>query len=195
MQMPRLAGVLLLCLGWSLASAAHAQVAKATPAATSVRLGAVVYLHRWSQAGQNEYTPKGQEDLDRWRDMVTIDVHASAHDGEQLAGIANGVLANYQKAGQIIRTDSRPRTPTRPAEHLIVALLAGRQVVEAAFARVVLIEGTGFVLVYSHRAYGKARAAEIGKWVQANGPAVEKMLMEWQGVPKLADLNRLPQAQ
>lgn len=194
MHVLRLASLLILSLGCALAPAAHAQAAKAAPAATSVRLGNVEYLHRWSQAGQNEYTSKGQEDLAHWRDMVTIDVHASAHDGDQLAAIANGVLGNYQKAGQIIRTDSRPRTPTRPAEHLIVALLAGPQVMEAAFARVVLVEGTGCVVVYSHRAYGKERAAQIGQWLQANGPTVEKTLMEWRGVPKLADLRRLPQS-
>jgi hypothetical protein len=37
--------------------------------------GGTDYVHRWSKNGQNEFTPPNDKDLDRWRDMVTINVN------------------------------------------------------------------------------------------------------------------------
>jgi hypothetical protein len=98
----------------------HAQ--SAAVSRTSVTLGGTEYLHRWSKAGQHEFTPRGDEDLAHWRDMVTINVHDAVADGEQLADLANRVVGNYQSHGKILRTDSRPRTAQRPAEHLVQVL-------------------------------------------------------------------------
>jgi hypothetical protein len=161
----------------------------------SVGFGGTTYLHRWSKAGQNEFTPAGQEDLGKWRDMLTLNVNSKVRTGEQLAGVANGVLGNYERAGgKIVRTDSKPRTPQKEAEHLIVALLSAPGVLEAAFARVVLDYGQGMVLVYSHRAYGPQAGAAMGKWLEANGQRVETQLMGWNGYLHPAPLARLPQA-
>lgn len=183
----------LCCLSLLLIAPAFAKEPLPPPA--SVSLGGVQYLHRWSRAGQNEFTPAGQEDLKKWRDMVTLNLHAKVRTGEQLAGLANGVLGNYQGAGgRIVRTDSKPRTPQKEAEHLIVALLSAPGVIEAAFARVVLVDGQGMVVVYSHRAYGPQAGATIGKWLEANGQKVETQLMAWNGYTRPAQLARLPQA-
>ena len=105
------------------------------------------------------------------------------------------MLANYQRAGKIVRTDSRPRTPTRPAEHLIVAVLGNAGFLEAVFARLLLNDGVGTVAVYAHRVYGKAVGPEMGKWLEANGPQVESALMGWGALPKPAALRALPQSQ
>jgi hypothetical protein len=165
------------------------------PAGAGFGFGGVQYLHRWSKSGLNEFTPAGQEDLGKWRDMVTLNVHAKVRTGDQLAGLANAVLGNYQGAGgRIVRTDSKPRTPQKEAEHLIVALLSAPGVLEAAFARVVLVDGQGMVLVYSHRAYGAQSGATMGKWLEANGQKVETQLMAWNGYSRPAQLARLPQS-
>ena len=152
------------------------------------------YLHRWSKNGQNEFTPEGDEDLARWRDMITINVHAAVRNGDQLAALANSILSRYQERGKIVRTDSKPRTSQRPAEHLIVAILGNEGFLEAAFARVVLHEGTGVVAVYSHRAYGKEAAGSLGEWLKTKGASVEKTLMTWNQIPSLKVLSRLPQS-
>ena len=162
--------------------------------ATSLNFGGKTYVHRWSKDGQNEYTQPSEPDLDRWRDMVTINVHASVRDGDQLAAMANSILANYQKHGKIVRTDSKPRTPQHPAEHLIVALLGNASLLEAAFARIMLSDGVGVVAVYSHRVYGKDAAAPMGEWLQTNGPSIEKTLMSWDKIPSPAALKQLPQS-
>ncbi len=162
--------------------------------ATTLRFDGKTYVHRWSKNGQNEYTPPSDPDLDRWHDMITLNVNESVRNGEQLATMANSILANYQKHGKIVRTDSKPRTPQRPAEHLIVALLGNATLVEAAFARIVLVDDVGVVAVYSHRVYGKDAAGPIGEWLQKNGPTVEKTLMGWDNIPPPAALRKLPQS-
>ena len=126
--------------------------------------------------------------------MVTINTHDAVRTGDQLAGLANSVLSNYQKHGKIVRTDSKPRTPQRPAEHLIVAILGNPELLEAVFARVVLVDGVGEVAVYSHRIYGKDAAGPMGEWLKANGASIEKALMTWDRIPSPAALRSLPQS-
>ena len=160
----------------------------------TLRFDGVDYLHRWSKDGQNEFTPKSDPDLAAWRDMVTVNVFEAVRTGEQLAEVANKVLGNYQARGKILRTDSKPRIADRPAEHLIVAALGDPAFLEAAFARLLLVDGAGYVVVRSHRVYGKAAGPAMSDWLKANGPQVEKALMEWDQMPPRDALKRLPQA-
>lgn len=146
--------------------------------------GGVTYFHRWTENDQHEYTPEGQEDLERWSDMITINLHRSAKDGDALAAVANGVLENYKRAGgRVIRTDSKPRTDTTPAEHLAVAIFPHPTRIEIAFARFVMVEGIGCVVVYSHREYGERIGPRVSAWLQENGPEIETRLMEWKTFP------------
>jgi hypothetical protein len=168
------------------ASVAHAQTNDSPSSGTvSFPFGGVTYVHRWSQEGQHEFTPEGDDDLDRWTDMITIDLHESVRDDEQLAATANGILANYQGAGQIVRTDSKPRTETAPAEHFIAAVLGSPTFLEAAFARVMLIEGRGVVVVYSHRVYGQPAGEAMSAWLGERGQQVEETLMRWRDAPSV----------
>lgn len=162
--------------------------------ATSLNFGGVDYLHRWSKNGQNEFTPKSDPDLATWRDMLTVNVIETVRDGQQLAAAANAVLTNYQRNGNIIRTDSKPRTADRPAEHFVAAVLGKPEFLEAAFARFIMVDGTGTVVVYSHRVYGQKAGPAMAEWLKENGTAVEKRLMTWDQVPKPAALRTLPQA-
>lgn len=132
---------------WLLAALLAMAALGPAAAAETLVLGGVEYEHRWSRNGQHEYTPAGQEDLERWRDMLSLVVRSDVADGEGLAAVANGLLEDYRKSGAIVRTDSRPATPGQPAEHLIVALLGGGPLVEAAFARLLLHDGTGVIVV------------------------------------------------
>jgi acetyl/propionyl-CoA carboxylase alpha subunit len=163
--------------------------------AATLNFGGTAYVHRWSKNGQNEFTPTSDQDLARWHDMVTINVHAAVRNGDQLAEVANSVLSKYQAHGKIVRTDSTPRTQQRPAQHLIVAILGNGAFLEAAFARVMLIDGTGVVAVYSHRVYGKDVADTLGEWLKTSGLSMEKALMTWSQIPSLGALRQLPQSQ
>jgi len=158
--------------------------AAATAAKTVFFFGGVGYFHRWSQNDQHEFTPEGQEDLDKWTNMITINAYPSAHDGDALAGKANAVLENYKSHnGRVLRTNSVPRTPDRPAEHFIAVVFGRPNFIEVAFARFKLMDGVGCSIVYSHRIYGEKIGDQMSAWLSANGAAIEKALMEWTSMP------------
>src|SRR5262249_27632752 len=111
----------------------------------------------------------GQGSLEKWTDMITITVYPSAHDGDGLAVKANAVLENYKShGGRVLRTDSVPRTPDRPAEHFVAVVFGRPNFLEAAFARFKLVDGVGCSIVYSHRIYGEKVGDEMSKWLNDN---------------------------
>lgn len=143
------------------------------------------YVHRFTKDTLHEFTPKGKPDLKKWIDMVTVNEYADAKDGDGLAAKANAVLDNYKAAkAMVIKTDSKPRTPTKPAEHLIVVLFPRPDFIEAAFARFVMNNGVGASVVYSHRIYGKKAGDAMSSWLKTNGEKTEKELMAMPSVPK-----------
>jgi len=162
--------------------------------ANELSLDGVDYLHRWSKNGQNEFTPPAESDLTRWNDMITINVIDKVSDGDKLAELANRILGTYQAAGKILRTNSLPRTQDRAAEHFIGAVLGSQGFLEAVFARVVLVDGTGLVIVHSHRIYGQKVGPEMADWLRKNGPRSEQVLMDWKDVPRPVELRKMPQS-
>jgi hypothetical protein len=162
--------------------------------ALSISFGSDTFVHRWSKDGQNEFTPPEQPDLSAWRDMVTINVHPSVRDGEQLASLANTVLTRYKSSGKIIATDLIAKTGSQPAQHLAIAMLGSPQFLEAVFARFMLMDGHGVVIVYSHRVYGSKAGAEMSDWLKNNGSRSTNTLMTWTGSPTVDTLKRLPQS-
>lgn len=153
-------------------------------AKSSVTFGGIEYFHRWSKDDQHEFTPRDQEDLDRWSDMVTINRYRNVTDGEGLAATANAVLETYKSNRAIVlRTDSVPRTSDKPAEYLIAVLFPTPDFIEAAFARFKIVDGVGTSIVYSHREYGKKIGDQMSAWLKMNGPTTEKTLMSWERIP------------
>jgi hypothetical protein len=151
----------------------------------------VDYFHRWSKDDQHEFTPEKQENLDQWSDMMTIIAYPDVHDGESLAERANAVLENYKNhQARVLKTNSVPRTPDRPAEHYIAVVFTRADFIEVAFARVKLMENTGCSFVYSHRIYGEKIGDQMSAWLGANGPEIEKALMEWSSMPSPGSLSR-----
>ena len=89
-----------------------------------------------------------------------------------------------------MRTDSRPRTATAPAEHYIAAVLGSPAFLEAAFARFMLVGGRCVVVVRSHRVNGEAAGPAMAEWLKAEGQRVEETLMNWSGA--LSVVSALP---
>jgi hypothetical protein len=144
----------------------------------TVAFRGVEYTFRWSGGTQYEFTPAGQEKLDAWTDMLTLNLYPTATTGEALAGVANSVLGRYQgTGGKIVRTNSVPATPQVPAEHFIAAVLPDPKFLEFAAARFVLIGKEAAGMVYSYRVYGTAAGQPMSAWMGTNGPDVEKGLM------------------
>jgi len=206
--LPIFASLVLACLSldriavaedWRSQTAATAKISAGTAATTEGKaafvFGDVDYFHRWYENDQHEFTPTGQGSLEKWTDMITITVYPSAHDGDGLAVKANAVLENYKsRGGRVLRTDSVPRTPDRPAEHFVTVVFGRSNFLEAAFARFKLMDGVGCSIAYSHRIYGEKAGDEMSKWLNDNGPKMEKALTDWSNSPSPASLFQLPRS-
>lgn len=145
----------------------------------------VSYLHRYSKDNLHEFTPKGQDNLKKWTDMVTINFYPDAKEGDGLAAQANAVLENYKaNKGRVLKTSSVPRTEKKPAEHLIAVAFGRADFIEVAFARFKMYNGVGISVVYSHRVYGKDAGRPASEWLKKKGATVEAALMKWDGMPK-----------
>ncbi|WP_408951520.1 hypothetical protein [Lysobacter sp. Hz 25] len=191
-----LAAIVVVTASQSLQAKSPTANGSATQAqsASSLTFNGARYAHRWSKGTQHEFTPVGQEDLSKWQDMITLVPRQDAHDGQTLASLAEATLATYKGAGQIIKTGSTPLTADKPAEYLLVAVLPGKGFFETTFVRFKLINGVGVMSIYAHRNYGESAAEDFGAWIKANGAAVEKALMDWNGIPAPASLKTLPQS-
>lgn len=180
--------LLSLAFGLSMAAASAAESNLKFPFAEKE------YVHRWSQKNQNEFTPLDQPNLNTWKDMVTINLYPGVKTGEALSAVANLVVVKYQEHGKILRTDSKERTATKPAEHIIAALLGDPKFLEAVFARFVLVNDSGYAIIYSHRVYGEKAGPEMSKWLKENGAETEQRLMSFDKIPTPKTLTELPQS-
>lgn len=149
------------------------------------------YYYRWSQDGQYEFTPAGQEDLQRWQDMLTVNVFNDVTDGEQLAVLANNVLSYYRQQGKVVLTDSLPRTDSREAEHTMVAVLGNKELLESNFCRVMLHQGSAIAIVYSYRIYGEQVGNAMSEWLAAEGATQHQALMALNDIPQPSRLAAL----
>lgn len=139
------------------------------------------YFFRFAEGGLFEFTPTGQEDLERWSDMLTITVYFDVEDSDGLALLANRTLCNYKhNMGTVIRSGSVPRTRTETAEHLIAVKFQRVDFSEFAQARFLLFKNLGMSFIHSHRVYGQSSADELDWWIEKNGVTLEQELMAWK---------------
>lgn len=197
MRTSRLAliAILLLTLFSGLSQAAELGHHEKGSRATNFEFRDTNYFLRWSESGQFEFTPAGQEDLSSWKEMITVWLYPNITEGEGLAAQANAVLSNYKRSqGEILHTNSVPKTPESPAEHFIAAMLAGSsggaQLLEFSAARFVLVDGKGVGIFYSRRSYGEQAPQELGEWVAQNGASVEKSSMEFDPSNVVSSLQK-----
>lgn len=183
-----LTGFLALCVAFG----AFAQSSSAQAGATLVFQG-TEYQHRWSKQGRHEFTPKGQDNLEQWRNMLTINVQSSVTNAEQLARVADNTLSLYEEHGYVLNAESQPQATNNLLDHFVAGVFVQPTFVEAAFTRFTLREGVGVVIDYSQRFYGEDAQDELLAWVEAKGKQVEEGLMSWHGLPTLKQLDKLPQ--
>ena len=169
-----------------------ATAATAAPKPPSVVFHGEQYFHRWSMNGQNEYTPKGSEDLAVWSNMLTI--NSTRVDPTRMPELASTIRANYEKAGAtILRVDSADG-PSGKTEYFQAAVFTTAAFMEAAWTRVFLVEGRPLIATYAKRFYGADVGAQMSAWLKQDGPSLEKSLRTWTGAPTLAALEALPQS-
>jgi hypothetical protein len=156
------------------------------------------YFHRWSQNGQHEFTPSGQADLKRWKDMVTVRVFEQVTNEAQFTGMVRATVANYKKVGVINRVMERPKkTPDGVDEVVVVATLRAGNIIEFVAARFLMRDGVGTLYVASHREYTDDQGIDStleGDYVKNKLGRVVNALAVWDGAPALDALRALPRS-
>lgn len=139
------------------------------------------FLFRWTNGGQREYTPAGQEDLLKWTEMISLVRYEDADTRDRMAQIANNVVDIYSKNGKILKVDAIQATPEKPAIYFIAAALGDPESLELALARLQLVENGGMAAVYSYRIFGTdpQRDHEASTWLDRNLVSKEQALMQW----------------
>ncbi len=159
----------------------------AAPAAgPMVTFGGVPYFYRWRNANMRELTPRGQEDLQRWSDMVTVVYYPQVRDEAALLATAKAIAQAYQRnQGTLLKTETAPAAAGRPAEHFVSVTFNRPGTSELTCARVVLRDGMGVAVLYGHRAYGPRAALDLADWLRANLPRVNQSLRAVEAIPPI----------
>jgi hypothetical protein len=138
------------------------------------------YLLRSSHGNGYDFTPRGQEDLSTFTDMLELNLYPAAHDQEALATITSRVQAIAQGAkATILRTISVSASGQQPGEHFFAAVLPTPHGVDFDAVRFVLVDKQGVGVFYTHRSYGESAAGTTSEWVKKNAADVEQQLLQF----------------
>ena len=195
--------ILFLMLYLSVGSAAdqpgNSLLAGKPPASVSDNGNVVVYLGtkyflRSTKDGQYVFTPDGQEDLQRWTDMITLSYFPQITEGKSLAAKALEWWSHCRSMrARILDINYVPRIDlmaTRDnALYITLTLLAkpDNDYDEFAFTALRIVEGVGAASTYAHREYrtGLVSPEKDFAWAQKNRP-VDEAWYGWDGVSEYA---------
>jgi hypothetical protein len=151
-----------------------------SPATAKVTFRGTEYLLRSSQGNGHDFTPRGQEDLSTFTDMLTLNLYPAAHDQEALATITSRVQAIAQGAkSTILRTISVSASGQQPGQHFLAAVMPTPHGVDFDAIRFVLVDNQGVGVFYTHRSYGESAAGTTNAWVTKNAADVEQQLLQF----------------
>jgi hypothetical protein len=162
------------------AGSAAATVDLQSPATAKVTFRGTEYLLRSSHGNGYDFTPRGQEDLSTFTDMLTLNLYPAAHDQEALATITSRVQAIAQGAkATILRTISVSASGQQPGEHFLAAVMPTPHDVDFDAIHFVLVDQQGVGVFYTHRSYGESAAGTTNAWVTKNAADVEQQLLRF----------------
>lgn len=142
------------------------------------------FYYRWSDKNQHEFTPKGQQDLSKWEDMMTINHYPKIVYDDKLLDVANSTYTLYKKhGGVILKVDTRPKTRNSFAEYYITAVFHYPKYSEAVFVKFSIKSRIGTASIYSHRIHGENVQETMDLWIKVNGLNLETKLESWTDIP------------
>jgi hypothetical protein len=151
-----------------------------SPATAKVTFQGIEYLLRSSHGNGYDFTPRGQEDLSTFTDMLELNLYPAAHDQEALATITSRVQAIAQGAkATILRTISVAASGQQPGNHFLAVVLPTPHGVDFDAIHFVLVDNQGAGVFYTHRSYGESAAATTNAWVTKNAADVEQQLLQF----------------
>jgi hypothetical protein len=151
-----------------------------SPATAKVTFRGTEYLLRSSHGNGYDFTPRGQEDLSTFTDMLELNLYPAAHDQDALATITSRVQAIAQGAkATILRTISVSASGQQPGEHFLAAVMPTPHGVDFDAIRFVIVDKQGAGVFYTHRSYGESAAGTTSAWVTKNAADVEQQLLQF----------------
>lgn len=144
------------------------------------------YLHRYSKNGQHEFTPAGQEDLQRWQEMLTLVMRPGA-DAENTRQWAEAMAAGYKEKGLLVQADQPPG-----GEYRMLGVLGAPGMTEVNFVRV-MPHGSGAMTVLVQRRFYGEESRQMADWVRDNSPRLSGLLVDWQP-PAESQIKALPES-
>lgn len=166
----------------ALALSAFAVLAHAAPPPT-LEAGGTVYHLRWTgDGGLAEYTPDGQEDLERYSDMISLAPTPAELRPDDMAAYARA-MADQVRAGDgdLLSQDCVPDAADHVAECTMFVAYAQPAYTEFAFTRLVAVGADNVAcLVLSHREYGATSRAQAQAWLASDaGRARVAGFLDW----------------
>jgi hypothetical protein len=151
-----------------------------SPATAKVTFRGSEYVLRSSHGNGYDFTPRGQEDLSTFTDMLELNLYPAAHDQDALATITSRVQAIAQGAkATILRTISVSASGQQPGEHFLAAVMPTPHGVDFDAIRFVLVDNQAVGVFYTRRAYGESAAGTTSAWVTKNAADVEQQLLQF----------------
>jgi hypothetical protein len=152
------------------------------------------YFLRSTKDGQYVLTPGGQEDLQRWTDMITLSYYPEITEGKSLAAKAIDWWDHCRSTRiHILEINFVPRIDQMPARdnaiYTTFTLLAKpyNDYDEFAYTALRIVEGIGATSTYSHREYRTdlVSSERDFTWARKNKPVGEAWFV-WDGVSEYA---------
>ena len=164
-----------------------------SPATAKVTFRGTEYLLRSSHGNGYDFTPRGQEDLSTFTDMLELNLYPTAHDQEALATITSRVQAVAQGAkATILRTISVSASGQQPGEHFLAAVLPTPHGVDFDAIHFVLVDNQAVGVFYTHRSYGESAAGTTSAWVTKNAADVEQQLLQFDASRMVSAVKNPP---
>jgi hypothetical protein len=154
------------------------------------------YFLRFSdpKANMYEFTPAGQEDLSKWTDMLTINIHPKVNNLKKLKRLKDRISKNYRAYGGIdLRVIAKPLEgkPETYSRYLILVIFVREDFVEFVQSRLELIDGKATHIIYGQRIYGPLAAFQIDSWRKEVGPKTLYQLLIFDDIPTRKELKKL----
>ncbi len=180
---------------FALVATTAALAAVATPdfqsaATAKVTFRGTEYLLRSSHGNTYDFTPRGQEDLSTFTDMLELNLYPAAHDQEALATITSRTRSIAQGAkATILQTISVSASAQQPGQHFLAVVLPTPHGVDFDAVRFVLVDNQGVGVFYTRRSYGESAAATTSEWVTKNAAGVEQQLLQFDASPMVSSVK------
>ncbi|HEY4560337.1 MAG TPA: hypothetical protein VIG54_06325 [Lysobacter sp.] len=164
----------LAALAFSLAAT------NAVAAPPTLAVGNMTYVHRYSDGGLHEYTPEGQDDLDRFADMLTLlptpeDLRAADLESYSIHMAA----VHTRRGGEVLSRECEAATPVHVADCTLLIRFAKAGHVELAVDKQMATKRGLVAMALAHREYGEGAAGRAVAWTQGEGQRRIADFIDW----------------